>query len=132
MYAEIGAGGKRKAGSKSGVGGKRGSKAATVAVAVEERPTQPTEPEIDQTIYAPPKAAGLPAQAVLVAADPEAGVAELAVPSAAVGELLAAYNAIRAFSWQLRISPFSFPDFAAAMASQQVGKTYSRHTQRAD
>lgn len=44
------------------------------------------------------------------------------MPSAAVGDLLAAYNALRAFSWQLRLSPFSFPDFAAAMAATQVRK----------
>ena len=39
----------------------------------------------------------------------------------AAGELLAAWNVMRAFSWQLRLSPFSFADFCAAMASPLVG-----------
>ena len=38
-----------------------------------------------------------------------------------MGELLAAYNFLRAFSWQLRLSPFCFPDLCAAMQSEQVG-----------
>ena len=51
----------------------------------------------------------------------EAAAPLLSLPSSAVGDLLSAYNAMRAFSWQLRLSPFAFPDFAAAMASSQVG-----------
>lgn len=40
---------------------------------------------------------------------------------ACAGDLLAAWNVLRAFSWQLRLSPFGFQDLCAAMASQLVG-----------
>lgn len=80
------------------------------------------EEEVDQTIYAPPKTAALPEEVTILEGDAEHGTPPLTAPSAAVGELLAAYNALRAFSWQLRISPFSFPDFVAAMTSSQVGE----------
>ena len=78
------------------------------------------ESAIDETIYAPPKTSLLPAVVPVAEADAAQGLAELAVPSAAMGDLLAAYNTLRAFSWQLRLSPFSFPDFVAAMAAHQV------------
>ena len=98
-----------------------GSEEAPGSGSEEEGEESSSEEEIDQTIYAPPRTAALPADAVLVEGDEARGVAQLAVPSAAVGELLAAYNAMRAFSWQLRLSPFSFPDLCAAVVSTQVG-----------
>lgn len=88
----------------------------------EEESEEESEEEIDQTIYAPPKTAALPEEVTILEGDAEHGVAPVTAPSAAVGELLAAYNALRAFSWQLRLSPFSFPDFVAAMTSTQVGR----------
>lgn len=88
--------------------------------ASEEEEEEEEESEIDETVYAPPKTSQLPAVVPVVEADAAAGVAELAVPSTAMGDLLAAYNTLRAFSWQLRLSPFSFPDFVAAMAALQV------------
>lgn len=97
------------------------AEAAAAEEEEEEEESSEEEEDIDQTIYAPPKTALLPAEVPILEADEQHGLAELALPSAAVGELLAAYNAIRAFSWQLRVSPFSFPDFCAAMKSQQVG-----------
>lgn len=87
----------------------------------EEEEEEEEESDIDETVYAPPKTSLLPAVVPVVEADAAQGLTELAVPSAAMGDLLAAYNTLRAFSWQLRISPFSFPDFVAAMAAQQVG-----------
>jgi hypothetical protein len=96
------------------------SSAAEEAGQEEQESEQGSDEEIDQTVYAAPRAAALPPIVPVVEADAEAGIAEVAVPSAAVGELLAAYNLIRAFSWQLRLSPFSFPDLCAAMISSQV------------
>lgn len=96
------------------------SSAAEEVEQEEQESEQGSDEEIDQTVYAAPRAAALPPIVPVVEADAEAGIAEVAVPSAAVGELLAAYNLIRAFSWQLRLSPFSFPDLCAAMISSQV------------
>lgn len=44
---------------------------------------------------------------------------QLILPTAAIGELAAAYAVLRSFSWQLRLSPFSFEDFCAAMSTPQ-------------
>jgi DDT domain/WSTF, HB1, Itc1p, MBD9 motif 1 len=44
---------------------------------------------------------------------------QLIIPTAAMGDLTAAYALIRSFSWQLRLSPFSFEDFCAAMTAPQ-------------
>lgn len=80
---------------------------------------------IDQTLYEPPPEAALPAEVTLRPA-PAAeeggppGPPGLTVPSDVLGDLLAAYNVLRAFSWQLRLSPFPFDDFCAAMESAQV------------
>ena len=104
-------------GSEGGSDDEGGSDAGSGSGSEEE---EESEEEIDQTIYAPPRTALLPAEVPVLEADEEHGLPGLAVPSATVGDLLAAYNALRAFSWQLRLSPFSFPDFAAAMASDQV------------
>ncbi|KAK9838020.1 hypothetical protein WJX74_009849 [Apatococcus lobatus] len=38
-------------------------------------------------------------------------------PTNALGDALAAYNLLRAFSWQLRLSPCTFADFCAALGS---------------
>lgn len=39
------------------------------------------------------------------------------VPTSIMADLLSAYSILRSFSWQLRLSPFSFADFAAAIRS---------------
>ncbi len=36
-----------------------------------------------------------------------------------VGDALAAYNLLRAFSWQLRLSPATFAEFCTALGSSQ-------------
>ena len=68
-------------------------------------------------------AATPPAAAVMAAAAEEEPEDCVRVPSDAMGELLAAYNSLRAFSWQLRLSPFSFQDFAAAMCAPHVRRS---------
>ena len=71
----------------------------------------------------PPPEAALPAEVALRPAPEEGappGPPGLSVPSDVLGDLLAAYNVLRAFSWQLRLSPFPFDDFCAAMESTQV------------
>ena len=37
----------------------------------------------------------------------------------AAGDALAAYNLLRAFSWQLRLSPATFAEFCTALGSSQ-------------
>jgi len=103
------------------------------------------EPEIiDETIYEVPAQAILPEVTVLeivkptpaavsepaaksateqkedeerkeIAAAPATAPQKLVLPTTAIGELTAAYALLRSFSWQLRLSPFSFEDFCAAM-----------------
>ena len=43
----------------------------------------------------------------------------LLIPSVALGDMISAYVTIRAFSWQLRLSPFSFESFCSAMMSNE-------------
>jgi hypothetical protein len=87
------------------------------------------ESEVDDTVYFPSADASLPAEAVVRPAAPPAGTGgaeappppppRVAVPSAALGDLLSAYALLRSFSWQLRLAPFPFEDLCAAMASPQ-------------
>ena len=44
------------------------------------------------------------------------------IPTVAMGDLVGSYIILRAFSWQLRLSPFSFDAFCAAMDSQQPSR----------
>ncbi|GAB4819339.1 hypothetical protein N2152v2_006385 [Parachlorella kessleri] len=67
----------------------------------------------DQTVYEPPPEANVPPETTV---DAPGGLA-VTISTKAVGELLAAWNILRGFSWQLRLSPTSFADFCAAMAS---------------
>jgi len=41
------------------------------------------------------------------------------IPSMALGDMISAYVTIRAFSWQIRLSPFSFESFCSAMMSNE-------------
>ncbi|KAK9868990.1 hypothetical protein WJX84_004562 [Apatococcus fuscideae] len=41
------------------------------------------------------------------------------MPTDALGDALAAYNILRAFSWQLRLSPATFAEFCTALGSSQ-------------
>lgn len=45
----------------------------------------------------------------------------LHMPTHAVGWVASAYCIIRALSWQLKVSPFSFPDLVAALCLPQPG-----------
>jgi len=80
--------------------------AATLEKAAETETTEQKEDEEGKEITAAaPAAAAAPQQLIL--------------PTAAIGELTAAYALLRSFSWQLRLSPFSFEDFCAAMNTSQ-------------
>lgn len=78
---------------------------------------EPIESDVDVTVYSPPAAAALPEMVELRAAAGDKPA--LTVPSSALGDLMAAYAILRSFSWQLRLSPFTFEDFCAAMCSTQ-------------
>lgn len=45
----------------------------------------------------------------------------LHMPTHALGWVASAYCITRALSWQLKVSPFSFPDLVAALSLQQPG-----------
>jgi hypothetical protein len=98
---------------------------------------------VDEAVYVPPPEARLPDEVELRAADGAAGGGvegadagaegggspagalaagaparpRVAAPADALGDMLAAYATLRAFSWQLRLSPFPFEDLAAALAA---------------
>lgn len=78
--------------------------------------TAPIDEIIDDTVYEVPADAVVPPASLLpLGVDGNAG--QISVPSSAAGDLAAAYALLRSFSWQLRLSPFPFEDFCAAMCA---------------
>lgn len=70
----------------------------------------------DSKVYKPPQEARLPEETVLI--EGSSTDVHVSVPSAAIGDLYSAYVILRSFSWQVRLSPFSFEDFCKAMLVQ--------------
>jgi len=71
---------------------------------------------MDPAVYEYPPEAAVPETITVVHKDVDV-TTELSIPSSAMGDLLSAYVMMRSFSWQLRLSPFSFEDFCKAMSS---------------
>ena len=84
---------------------------AEPSVYTQDDDSESDESAIDETIYRPPKDSNLPIMTVISE--------HLAIPAVALGEMLAAYTILRAFSWPLRLSPFPFEDLAAALLCTQ-------------
>ena len=71
---------------------------------------------IDDTVYSVPAQAAVPPFSLLPVGN---SAFKVAVPASTVGVLAGAYALLRSFSWQLRLSPFSFEDLCAAVCSAQ-------------
>lgn len=93
--------------------------------------SEESESDVDETVYRPPKDAALPVEMMALVQqegqeggegdEAGGGASGTAVPTTAVGELLASWTLLRSFSWQLRLSPFTFDDFCLAMVAPKVG-----------